>query len=294
MAIKNRAPTLWSMLLLLLVLFTTTTFSREVTQDISVHDFQNGLQAAANGTFKLPEQSFGLPDAFERVGEPEIPTPFTIARDKGFCQLGRLSKTENEQQSPFVDREALYDNGWVNWRLFSPADRAPSRVPQLNDELDDGGVSTAFEGLGISTAPEDNPYYARQHAGGSGETKLDYPGITKGQKYGKSKGSYMNHFNVAAGMILCGYNYGPAYMIAQHPDEPERKPAPPLSQLSDILWFQWSFAVRAKKGDIKNIKYFLRSDVRDQTSKVIMDAVAEMEHQLLAEYPRRDILNDGG
>ncbi|KAK4961415.1 hypothetical protein LTR10_001905 [Elasticomyces elasticus] len=316
MAIKNRAPTLWCMFLLLLVLFTTTTFSREVTQDISVHDFQDGLQAAANGTFKLPEQSFGQPDTVEKIGDPTetttsapvtpfpdtprpispYPTAFTNARDKGGDFL-ILLKCANAIQSPFVQRESLFDNGWCTLG-FPPRIEPPSPVPipyGIGDE--DAAI---FKQLGISSEKDDNPYYNWIHGktwtysdktknqNPQGFTELTYGDIGPKQEYGLTKATYGNQFNPKAGLIMCMINYSPQFKIstAKNAVVPQDiGPAPPLSKMSDVLWFQWKDAVAARGGSLGNIKYFWPHNIVDKDSKAIMDAIAGIPGNEIIDYP---------
>ncbi|KAK5721358.1 Mitochondrial import inner membrane translocase subunit tim8 [Elasticomyces elasticus] len=305
MAIKNRAATLWCMLLLLLVLFTTTTFSREVTQDISVLDFHNGLQAAANGTFKLPEQSFGLPNAVEKVGDPPATTtsvpdtpvpitpvpdtpapapldPYTKAVNKGGEYLDNL-RCDSAKQSPFLEFSALWDNGWS--KQFKSTE--PPTVPAFN-EPPPWDVDHVFVALGLSTKRPDNPVVHYTHGRDAGETQLDYGEITKGKPYGPTKANYHNQFNPAGGFILCGWNYSPDYEIGKAAKKlPPVKlgPAPPMSRLSDVLWLQWKVAVEAKGGDLGNVKYFLRHQVMDKTSDAILNTIAAMPDEKVVAWP---------
>ncbi|KAK5697091.1 Mitochondrial import inner membrane translocase subunit tim8 [Elasticomyces elasticus] len=308
MAIKNRAPTLWCMLLLLLVLFITTTFSREVTQDISVLDFQDGLQAAANGTFKLPVQSFGLPDAVEKVGDPpatttsvpdtpalitpvpDTPAPapidrFTRAMEKGGNYLDNL-QCDNINQSPFLEFSALWDNGWS--KQFKSTE--PPTVPAFNEPLP-WDMEHVWKALELSPTRMNNPVVHYTHGREAGETQLDYGEITKGKPYGPTKANYHNQFNPDGGFILCGWNYSPEYQIGKAAKEnPPRiiGPAPPMSRLSDVLWLQWKVAVEAKQGDLGNIKYFLRHMVIDLTSEDILDTIAAMPGEEVVEWPGKD------
>ncbi|KAK4901258.1 hypothetical protein LTR27_001815 [Elasticomyces elasticus] len=325
MATKNRAPTLWCMLLLLLVLFTTTTFSREVTQDISVHDFQEGIQAAAVGTAKLPEQSFGLQDAVEKVGDPpttttietttttpittdpltnsgltpapagSLPANLVAAKDKGADFLALL-KCPTADQSPFVERKALFDNGWVNLR-FPPVIQEPSTKPESHNPVS-AEDPEIFKQLGVSSKDQDILYYNWMHAktdqmkGELGHTEFDYgPEYGHPKEYGLTKGTYGNIFNPKDGLLICFVNFGPTYKISQG----NQGPAPPLNKLSDILWFQWKDAVAAKGGQVGNIKYFWRHNVVDKKSKAIMDGIAAIPGQDLVAYPGKTYsMTEGG
>ncbi|KAK4944727.1 hypothetical protein LTR10_015897 [Elasticomyces elasticus] len=234
-------PTLWC-IFLFSIIFATIVQTRDVAPEITPH--------LDNST---------LPPTVERYGKG---LTFEQARDAGSCHLDRL-ESGNIEQSIFNDQSMLNDNGWT-------AGDGKNLAP-LN--LDD-----VYNSLGISTDEHDNFLYdGNWTQDKTGETQQAYGNTEPGFEFGATKAQYRNRLNSKDGMLLCQYNYGPAFTIDM---EGGHGPTPPLWRFSDVLWLQWEAAAAAAEQSVSNIKYFLRNGVKDWDSLAVVDAIRQRGYPL--------------
>ncbi|KAK3623768.1 hypothetical protein LTR56_021421 [Elasticomyces elasticus] len=171
-------------------------------------------------------------------------TSFVSAECNGRKHLEKLAAGSHDQSTLFNSRLALIDNGWTNnpdGGVPALRDGNPSR-DGVERSLPEDAIEV-YEWLNIPTSPKSNALYAWIQNAGTGVLKKAYgAGYPIGFRYAKTPATYQNQINAVAGMIMCKFNYGPAYEIAKNP---ELGLAPPLSRLSDVLWLQWKDAVKA-------------------------------------------------
>ncbi|KAK5720728.1 hypothetical protein LTR15_006689 [Elasticomyces elasticus] len=270
---KGHHPMLWCILLYPLVLFITGTQSRDT-----------GHLNAANGTVQILNYNasqvtiHGAPFAAVKAVNPDTFRDYAF---KGTGYIGVLECPDTPQTS-FTDRAALVDNGWVQHDTINTE---PYSTPE-EDKLIPEDAYPIYKELQISTDPAHNSYYEWTQDK-RGVTAVAYGpngDIGAGKQYKATGGEYNNFHNPQDGMIICAHNYSPAWLANKYEI---LRPPPPLSRLSDVLWFQWKDAV-AHTGQpqlVSNLKWIWRHLVIDDTSKDIMDTIEALPEVQLRKWP---------
>ncbi|KAK5683916.1 hypothetical protein LTS10_003779 [Elasticomyces elasticus] len=269
MAIRSHPPTMWCIVLYLIVLFIAGTQSREV----------------GYVDLRADVKDLGPPFTAEKAVNW---VAFNAAETSGNRYIG-LMECPNTDQSFWTDRAALFDNGWVE--PVAQPDVPPSTEPQpfpfpraANQVYDELSISPDYKDVKY------NLYYKWAHDKKSNlQTTRAYGQFRTGTTYGTTEAEYANIFNPQAGMMICYNNYSPAFMVSKNP---LLGPAdiPPLNRLSDILWFQWKDAVATTHAPdlVSNIKWIMRHHVTDKTSVDIIDTLIRgFREQGLQGWPGR-------
>ncbi|KAK4958757.1 hypothetical protein LTR10_003553 [Elasticomyces elasticus] len=326
MAIKNRPPGLRYILLLLLFIFGTQVYSQEFSQDLGGYDGQavNGSHLDTVHEFAKRQDNL-IPDAGSCCNPPDIASFWkTFQKRDGQKILPRLNDdavvaaTENgrvrraklvcnrHDPSPFTANTAPYDNGWIARFNQGNRERDPAIAPERAKGLDAVAqpiLAAGIEGnppVPIATVPSAMAYYEWVHSRPDWfYTNFIYGNIPSGilSVFGPTGAIYANFMNPKAGLILCVNNYGPAWKIKQAAAKVPPQvigPAPPLKQLSDILFFQWKMAC-AKHPDGNNVvsspltrlKYIFQRGIADAETIAVVDAITSLPGQNIIAWPGR-------
>ncbi|KAK5739689.1 hypothetical protein LTR17_005173 [Elasticomyces elasticus] len=227
---------------------------------------------------------------------------------KGGARRSKLL-CNNPDPSPFTADTAPYDNGWL--ARYTLAKNKPDEDPATADlrsiNLDaviQGVYSGKIDGVVISNSYDANIYYEWYHTRQDWfYTQVLYGNIPSGifSPFGPTGARYANIINPKAGLIVCVGNYGPDWMIRQAAAEvPSRTigPAPPLSHLSDVLFFQWKFACAKRpyargKGPtghvtpIKLLDYIFQRSIADEETKRVVDIITSIPGHDIIAWPGR-------
>ncbi|KAK0936646.1 hypothetical protein LTR29_011797 [Friedmanniomyces endolithicus] len=282
MAAKYSQYLAWRRILqVLLLLFASVALSREFVQYNELNDLQ-ALHSPAPAVKVNP---------LAPTPENEDYVAYWDAVSKGDCHLNMMA-TGSASPSLFTDRNSLFDNGWVdNAEEDELCETPPLTSGTKGDELGEEIVAVLHD-LQIDPAESQLPYYWTQNRhGGPGHTQTEYGQagtsnyFAPNTPYGITGADYENQFNPVSGMLFCFLNYSPRYMITKygHPGPP-----PPLSRLSDVLWFQWADACQTSGQHVGNIRYFWRHGIADKTTIQIMRVVDAMPGEGVLEYPGKD------
>ncbi|KAK3642919.1 hypothetical protein LTR56_010516 [Elasticomyces elasticus] len=332
MAIKNRPPGLRYILLLLLFIFGTQVYSQEFSQDLGGYDGQavNGSHLSGTRFMNSPSVrttrrtvAAAVLAGTKRGSQPalhkrQIPIPvdgeplyaiYTAARTKGNNRRFALVCGNQYNPSVFASYDdAPMDNGWMaNKRIGTPQNPATVQGSHKGLEQDVVTVMQALDHSGpgdITASKQANLYYEWQHRN-HGTTFNTYPGLPLRNDYGATDALYGNQMNPKGGMIMCLQNYGPDYEIqlgAQRNPPAVVGPAPPMKQLSDILFFQWKKAC-SEKGmmnlgsetlltlgpvSTSDLRWIFQRRIADPTSMQVIDAVTAFPNEGLIAWPGRD------
>ncbi|KAK5735090.1 hypothetical protein LTR17_008426 [Elasticomyces elasticus] len=322
MAIKNRPPGLRYILLLLLFIFGTQVYSLEFSQDLGGYDSQavNGshLDTVHEFAKRQDDSSDGgsccitkYQEAITKTSESQpalqkrvTPADYTIYEDAFYKGSGRrLALVCGNQYSPSPFANAGFgapsDNGWVanknNGDFGDPA-TVPARQTKFDQQSIDvvNWLETQAPGS-IASNTKANMYYEWQHHNGGTSFGI-YPGFPATTDFGATNAVYANYMNPKGGLIICYQNYGPDYAIrtnAQHFPPVVIGPAPPMKQLSDILFFQWRRACEERTmRNLGDIQYIFQRKIADVRTIQVVDAVTTFPNEGLLTWPGRDYIFD--
>ncbi|KAK3625988.1 hypothetical protein LTR56_020104 [Elasticomyces elasticus] len=329
MAIKNRPPGLRYILLLLLFIFGTQVYSQEFSQDLGGYDLhavnnsslgtlrefakrqddlQNGSSCCLTtdvGSYWTTLQKRGSPLVFQRAPSPQDVAFLVAISKKGGERRSKLL-CNNPDPSPFAADTAPYDNGWIARFTQGLRDRDPAIAPEKSKPLDAVAqtiLAAGIEGnppVPIASGPSAMPYYEWVHSRQDWfYTNFIYGNIPSGifSLFGPTGAIYASFMNPKAGLILCVNNYGPDWKIKQAAAKVPPQvigPAPPMKQLSDILFFQWKMAC-AKHPDGNNVvsspltrlKYIFQRGIADAETIRVVDVITSIPNQGIIAWPGR-------
>ncbi|KAK5706052.1 hypothetical protein LTR97_001038 [Elasticomyces elasticus] len=339
MAIKNRPPGLRYILLLLLFIFGTQVYSQEFSQDLGGYDGQAVNGSHLDTVHELAKRQDDSPDGgsccFSRyqaavlnaggsqpaLHKRQIPIPvegeplyaiYTAALTKGNNRRYALVCGNQYNPSVFASYDdAPMDNGWManqrgqRGKLWDNPETVNERLQKLDQDVEPVLLALDLSGPGhISANDKANLYYEWQHRN-HGTTFNTYPGLPLENDYGATDAIYGNQINPRGGMIMCLRNYGPDYKIqkgAQQVPPVVVGPAPPLKQLSDILFFQYKKACSEKGmkdlgsetpltfGSVStsDLRWIFQRKIADPTTMQVIDAVTAFPNEDLIAWPGRD------
>ncbi|KAK5677152.1 hypothetical protein LTS10_010341 [Elasticomyces elasticus] len=319
MAIKNRPPAMGYILLLLLFIFGTQVYSQEFSQDLGGYDGQavNGSHLDTVHEFASRQDNL-IPDAGSCCNPPDIASFWkSFQKRDGQKILPRLNDavvvaaTENgrvrrsklvcnlHNPSPFTANTAPYDNGWIARFTQGIKDRDPAVAPEKTKDLDSVAqpiLAAGIEGRPIATGPSAMPYYEWVHSRKDWfYNNFIYGNIPSGifSLFGPTGAIYANFMNPKAGLILCVNNYGPDWKIKQAAAKVPPQvigPAPPMKQLSDILFFQWKIAcakhlISKFNSPINRLKYIYQRGIADADTIAVVDAITSLPDEGIIAWP---------
>ncbi|KAK2040846.1 hypothetical protein LZ31DRAFT_568410 [Colletotrichum somersetense] len=197
--------------------------------------------------------------------------------------------------SPFKDPSALKLNGWsryIYWFPFKKNTGDPRPIWKFKF------TDRAWRlGLRISKWPEydndlNNAFADSDHP--VDQTKAGVYHYRHDRKFGidrKKKPTYSSYANVhvpASGAIIFDYDFSPE----TKQKELKLGDVPELHRLSDIAFFQWIDACKAKNVDPKSLKLmFISHVINVETYNVVVDALLTSFHDRMPNFARKVVFS---
>ncbi|KAF5627856.1 hypothetical protein F25303_10608 [Fusarium sp. NRRL 25303] len=199
---------------------------------------------------------------------------FKKAFDKGkglLCDMGKSQEELEEEygksmESPsYLQQSGIEEN--EGWEI--EADPQPSFKDYLNE---------ALTALGVS---DDLHHQSWMHTSG-GIISTTNPGDLASGTSGKDTGAYFrNSFAVNPGVIIADVNYA----VSATGNDDGKKPVTHVKKWSDATWMQWDRVCTEADGDVKDLKYFIRSKIANYaTLEIILRAILSRHER----NPRRN------
>ncbi|KAF1837699.1 hypothetical protein BDW02DRAFT_518517 [Decorospora gaudefroyi] len=142
------------------------------------------------------------------------------------------------------------------------------------------GIGWALQDLGVSPYSDEyeggkNEVFAVDHSDPNGDVIVDDQWYkVDGKGYRATGASYTFSINWEEGVIMGMNRQSPRYAKDERTPPVARDQLPGLSQFSDVAWIIWEGVVKANRGDVKKLRYFVSlSIVNKETKAVILRAL---------------------
>ncbi|KAF5723314.1 hypothetical protein FMUND_1948 [Fusarium mundagurra] len=188
---------------------------------------------------------------------------FKKAYKKGqglICQMGKSQEELEEENGKSMESPSYLQKSGIEeiegWEI--EADPQPSFKDYLNE---------ALAGLGVT---DDLQHQSWMHTSG-GIISTNNPGDLASGTDGKHTGAFFrNSFAVNPGVIIADNNYA----VSATGNDDGKKPVTHIKKWSDATWMQWDRVCTEADGDVKDMKYIIRSKIANYaTLEIILRAI---------------------